>query len=179
MIKQTEEYNKFINFVKKYNEEVIEMNKKHDIVSGILNVRKKEEILLEPSLFLKKMDNINKLEETKPKKKNNFIYTFGNYILKLYKEKNKNNINEDKNSNLNNTENKKKQNNNKEKNKKEENKNNINEIINDEEKLSNNNEVKSENNEAIKYMIPKQEKNCNEINKNPKKKNLIKMLILI
>ena len=40
MIKQTEEYNKFINFVKKYNEEVIEMNKKHDIVSGILNVRK-------------------------------------------------------------------------------------------------------------------------------------------
>ena len=162
MIKQTEEYNKFINFVKKYNEEVIEMNKKHDIVSGILNVRKKEEILLEPSLFLKKMDNINKLEETKPKKKNNFIYTFGNYILKLYKEKNKNNINEDKNSNLNNTENKKKQNNNKEKNKKEENKNNINEIINDEEKLSNNNEVKSENNEAIKYMIPKQEKNCNE-----------------
>ena len=167
MIKQTEEYNKFINFVKKYNEEVIEMNKKHDIVSGILNIRKKEEILLKPSLFLKKMDNINKLEETKPKKKNNFIYTFGNYILKLYKEKNKNN--EDKNSNLNNTENKKKQNNNKEKNKKEENKNNINEIINDEEKLSNNNEVKSENNEGIKYMIPKQEKNCNENNKNPKK----------
>ena len=85
----------------------------------------------------------------------------------MYKEKNKNN--EDKNSNLNNTKNKKKQNNNKEKNKKEENKNNINEIINDEEKLSNNNEVKSENNEGIKYMIPKQEKNCNENNKNPKK----------
>ena len=100
MIKQTEEYNKFINFVKKYNEEVIEMNKKHDIVSGILNIKRKEDILLKPSLFLKKMDNINKLRESRQKKKNNFIYTFGNYILKLYKERNKNNVNEDKNSNL-------------------------------------------------------------------------------
>ena len=161
MIKQTEEYNKFINFVKKYNEEVIEMNKKHDIVSGILNIRKKEEILLKPSLFLKKMDNINKLAEPKQKKKNNFIHTFGNYILKLYKERNKNDINEDKNSNLNNI---------KEKNKKEELKNNTNEIITNEEKLSNkNNEIKNENNEEIKYMIPKQENNCNENNKMPKR----------
>ena len=174
MIKQTEEYNKFINFVKKYNEEVIEMNKKHDIVSGILNIKRKEDILLKPSLFLKKMDNINKLRESRQKKKNNFIYTFGNYILKLYKERNKNNVNEDKNSNLKSNKNKDNKNNDsdkeKNKNKKEEHKNNINELINDEEKLSNNNnEIKSENNEVIKYVIPKQEKNCPENNKMLKK----------
>ena len=86
LMKQDEGYEKFINFVKKYNEEVIEMNKKHNIVSSILNMRKKEEILLKPSLILKKMDNI---EEFKYKKKNNFVHTFGNYILNLYNEKNK------------------------------------------------------------------------------------------
>ena len=86
LMKQDEGYEKFINFVKKYNEEVIEMNKKHNIVSSILNMRKKEEILLKPSLILKKMDNI---EEFKYNKKNNFVHTFGNYILNLYNEKNK------------------------------------------------------------------------------------------
>ena len=86
LMKQDEGYEKFINFVKKYNEEVIEMNKKHNIVSSILNMRKKEEILLKPSLILKKMDNI---EEFEYKKKNNFVHTFGNYILNLYNEKNK------------------------------------------------------------------------------------------
>ena len=103
--KQNEEYNKFINFVKKYNEEVIEMNKKHDIVSSILNMRKKEEILMKPSLFLKKDDNINKVTEGKPKKENNFVHTFGNYILKLYHESNKRlnkiiDINEENNESL-------------------------------------------------------------------------------
>ena len=86
LMKQDEGYEKFINFVKKYNEEVIEMNKKHNIVSSILNMRKKEEILLKPSLFLEKMD---KIEEVQDKKKNNFVQTFGNYILNLYNEKNK------------------------------------------------------------------------------------------
>ena len=93
LTKQNEEYNKYINFIKKYNEEVIEMNKKHDIVSGILNMKKKESILIKPSLLLKKMDNINKVGEIKIKKKNNFIYTFGNYILNLYNEKNKKKVN--------------------------------------------------------------------------------------
>jgi hypothetical protein len=86
LMKQDEGYEKFINFIKKYNEEVIEMNKKHNIVSSILNMRKKEEILLKPSLFLEKMD---KIEEVQDKKKNNFVQTFGNYILNLYNEKNK------------------------------------------------------------------------------------------
>ena len=57
--KQNAEYNKFINFVTKYNEEVIEMNKKHDIVSSILNLRKKSDMLLKPSLCLKKFCLMN------------------------------------------------------------------------------------------------------------------------
>ena len=46
LMKQDEGYEKFINFVKKYNEEVIEMNKKHNIVSSILNMRKKSKLIL-------------------------------------------------------------------------------------------------------------------------------------
>ena len=88
--KQNEEYNKFISFVTKYNEEVLEMNKKHDIVSGILSIGKKGELLLKPSLCLKKIlpgefKNLN--EQTikgKKIKHNNFIYVFGNTILNLY-----------------------------------------------------------------------------------------------
>ena len=95
IIKQNEEYDKFINFVKKYNEEIIEMNKKHDIVTSILNIRKKEDILLKPSLFLKKIENINKVGETKDKNKNNFVTAFGNYILNLY-EQNKKEMSNDK-----------------------------------------------------------------------------------
>ena len=95
IIKQNEEYDKFINFVKKYNEEVIEMNKKHDILISILNIRKKEDILLKPSLFLKKIENINKVGETNDKNKNSFVTAFGNYILNLY-EQNKKEMSNDK-----------------------------------------------------------------------------------
>ena len=87
--KQNAEYNKFINFVSKYNEEIIEMNKKHDIVTGIFNLGKKGEILIRPSLCLKKtlpqeLHKMNQNMEKKGKKQNNFIYSFGNYILGLY-----------------------------------------------------------------------------------------------
>ena len=103
LIKQNEEYDKFINFVKKYNEEVIEMNKKHDIVTTILNLRKKEDILLKPSLVLTKIENINKVGEMPEKNKNTFVNTFGNYVLNLY-EKNKKDANNEntltKNNNI-------------------------------------------------------------------------------
>lgn len=87
--KQNAEYNKFINFVSKYNEEIIEMNKKHDIVSGIFSLGKKREMLMRPSLCLKKtwpqdLQNANQNVEKKGKKQNNFIYVFGNYVLGLY-----------------------------------------------------------------------------------------------
>ena len=89
--KQNAEYNKFINFVTKYNEEVLEMNKKHDIVSGILSIGKKVDLLNKPSLCLdkilpdelKNMDDLD-IKERKLRKKNNFINVFGNTILRLY-----------------------------------------------------------------------------------------------
>ena len=143
-MKQNEEYEKFINFVKKYNEEVIQMNKKHDIVAGILNIRKKEDILMKPSLFLKKIENIDKVKEIKPKKKNNFVEAFGKYVLSLYEKTKKNN--NDKNININT---------------KEENKNNnITENI-ENEKQSKNNEIHEENKKDNNTI------NNNEINSNP------------
>ena len=169
LIKQNEEYNKYINFVKKYSEEIIQMNKKHDIVSGILQIRKKGEILLKPSLFLKKMDKMDIIEEMKSNNnKSNFVSTFGNYILNLYNAKNKKNVNEKKDSNFNiNSDN----NNSNSENKKEDNKNVINEIINENEEViddtidNNNNEEKKKennNNEIYKYILPKEKKVISE-----------------
>ena len=169
LIKQNEEYNKYINFVKKYSEEIIQMNKKHDIVSGILQIRKKGEILLKPSLFLKKMDKMDIIEEMKSNNnKSNFVSTFGNYILNLYNAKNKKNVNEKKDSNFNNNSD---NNNSNSENKKEDNKNVINEIINENEEViddtidNNNNEEKKKennNNEIYKYILPKEKKVISE-----------------
>ena len=75
--RQNSDYNKFINFVTKYNEEVIEMNQRHILVSGLLNLVQKGEILNKPSLCLKKilpeeLKNMDyqKLKEKKNKRKN-------------------------------------------------------------------------------------------------------------
>ena len=53
IMKKNSDYNRFINFVTKYNEEVIEMNKKHILVSSLLNIGKKEDIVVKPSLCLR------------------------------------------------------------------------------------------------------------------------------
>ena len=168
LMKQDEGYEKYINFVKKYHEEVIEMNKKHNIVTSILNIRKKEEVLLKPSLFLKKMD---KVEEIKDKKKNNFVHTFGNYILNLYNEKYKKDEN---NSNIVNNNSCKV----------DENINNINELINKNENssitITKHEESKKENsslnnnNKLLKYSIPNQKKIHLENYKISKKESLDK-----
>ena len=88
--KQNLEYNKFINFVTKYNEEILELNKKHILVSSLFNIGKKGELLLKPSLCLKKilpeelqsMDY--QIEKEKKAKKRNSIHAIGNVILNLY-----------------------------------------------------------------------------------------------
>ena len=88
--KQNAEYEKFISFVAKYNEEVLMMNKKHDIVSSIFNLGKNGELLLKPSLCLKKflpheLQNIDeRVEKEKRSRQKNFINVFGNYVLDLY-----------------------------------------------------------------------------------------------
>jgi hypothetical protein len=80
----------YINFVTKYNEEVIEMNKRHDIVSSIFNLSRKGEILMKPSLGLKRIlpDDLKNMDEEKDwgktERQKNFINVFGNQILNLY-----------------------------------------------------------------------------------------------
>jgi hypothetical protein len=90
--KQNAEYKTFINFVTKYNEEVIEMNKRHDIVSSIFNLGRKGEILMKPSKCLKRIlpDELKNKEGEKEwgklERKKNFINVFGNQILNLYNQ---------------------------------------------------------------------------------------------
>ena len=88
--KQNAEYKTFINFVTKYNEEVIEMNKRHDIVSSIFNLGRKGEILMKPSMCLKRVlpGELKNVEEEKEwgktDRQKNFINVFGQQILNLY-----------------------------------------------------------------------------------------------
>ena len=66
------------------------MNKRHDIVSSIFSLGKKGQILLKPSLCLKKElpDNAKNMNEVIQKEKiikqKNFINVFGNLIVSLY-----------------------------------------------------------------------------------------------
>ena len=88
--KQNAEYKTFINFVTKYNEEVLEMNKKHILVSSLFGIGAKAQILLKPSLILKKIlpDELKKMnyqeEKEKKERKKNSINAIGNVILNLY-----------------------------------------------------------------------------------------------
>ena len=89
IMKKNSDYNRFINFVTKYNEEVIEMNKKHILVSSLLNIGKKEDIVVKPSLCLRKvlpdeMKNMDfQKEKEKKERKKNSIKLIGNIILNL------------------------------------------------------------------------------------------------
>ena len=90
LIRQNSEFNKFVYFVTKYNEEIIEINKRHILVSGLLNLVKKGEILNKPSLCLKKISpeelkNMDyQKEKEKKNRKKNLINLIGNAILNLY-----------------------------------------------------------------------------------------------
>ena len=83
-------YSEFINFVTKYNEEVLEMNKRHILVSSLFGIGSKAQILLKPSLILKKIlpDELKKMnyqeEKEKKEKKKNSINVIGNVLLNLY-----------------------------------------------------------------------------------------------
>ena len=103
------EYNRFVSFFNKYNEEVLEMNKRHVLVSGLLNIVKKGEILSKPSLCLKRIlpDELKSLDYKKEKekktRKKNLINLIGNAILNLYyktleKQKNESENNQNNNA---------------------------------------------------------------------------------
>ena len=88
--KQNAEYDKFINFVTKYNEEVLEINRRHILVSSLINISKKEEILLKPSLCLTKilpneLKNMDyQKEKEKKERRRNSINQIGNIFLNIY-----------------------------------------------------------------------------------------------
>ena len=83
------EVNKFLNFVKKYNEEILELNNKHILVSSIFNLSKKD-MLLKPSLCLKKIlpDELKNMDYQKEKevseRKRRSIFSIGKIFLNLY-----------------------------------------------------------------------------------------------
>ena len=134
--RQNSEFNKFVNFVTKYNEEVIEMNQKHILVSGLLNIVKKGEILKKPSLCLKKIlpeefQNMDyEKEKEKKNRKKNLINLIGNAILNLYYKTIENQQKETEENNVNNVNNE----------------NNVNNVNNENNDNNKNNEKKEEQN---------------------------------
>ena len=90
LIRQNSEFNKFVNFVAKYNEEIIEMNQRHILVSGLLNIVKKGAILKKPSICLKRilpeeLKNMDyEKEKEKKNRKKNLISLLGNAVLNMY-----------------------------------------------------------------------------------------------
>ena len=73
-----------------YNDEILEMNKRHILVSSIFNIMKKGDVLLKPSLILKKIHpdelkhmDFQKEKEIKERKKKS-IHIIGNIFLNLY-----------------------------------------------------------------------------------------------
>ena len=90
IVRKNSEFNRFVNFVTKYNDEIIEMNQKHILVSGLLNIVKKGAILHKPSICLKKIlpEELRNMDYEKEKekrnRKKNLINLIGNAILNLY-----------------------------------------------------------------------------------------------
>ena len=89
-IKRNSEVNRLINFMTQYNDEILELNKRHILVSSIFNVMKKGDILLKPSLILKKIlpDELKNMDFQKEKeikeRKRKSINILGNIFLNLY-----------------------------------------------------------------------------------------------
>ena len=88
--KKNEEFNKFINFVTQYNDEIIKLNQKHILISSLLGIRKKGEILVKPSLCLQKMlpskfqsKEYKKEKESKERRRRS-ILQIGNMFLNIY-----------------------------------------------------------------------------------------------
>ena len=112
-------HQKFLDFITKYNEEIINLNKKHVVVRDILSISKIKEILQKPSLILKKIPSKELNEETfneidkQNKNPNSLGKWVMNIIIKNQEEnadsqiKNNNSYKNIKNSNKSNTKNEK------------------------------------------------------------------------
>jgi len=84
--KISEENQKFLDFITKYNEEIISLNKKHVLVRDILSMKTNKEFLQKPSLILKKMNQgeLTELNYNEDNKKKNKMNPLGSWVLNLY-----------------------------------------------------------------------------------------------
>ena len=82
------ENQKFLDFITKYNEEIISLNKKHVLVRDILSMKTNKEFLQKPSLILKKMNQSDLTESTynenNKNKNKNKMNPLGSWIMNLY-----------------------------------------------------------------------------------------------
>ena len=89
--KLTDDNQKFLDFVIKYNEDVINLNKKHALVRDILSMKKKKEFLQKPSLILQKLSsnelNLSTYNASNYKTKKSVANPLGRWVLNLYFKK--------------------------------------------------------------------------------------------
>ena len=78
-------HKKFLDFITKYNEEIINLNKKHVVVRDILTITKIKEIVQKPSLVLKKIPSKELNEETfnENDKQNKNPNSLGKWVMNI------------------------------------------------------------------------------------------------
>ena len=100
--KLTDDNQKFLDFVIQYNEDVINLNKKHALVRDILSMKKNKEFLQKPSLILKKLSskelNLSTYNASNYKTKKSVANPLGRWVLNLYFKKQEENKNLFKNN---------------------------------------------------------------------------------
>ena len=101
--KLTDDNQKFLDFVIKYNEDMINLNKKHVLIRGILSMKKNKKFLQKPSLVLKKLSskelNLSTYNASNYKTKKSVANPLGKWALDLYYKKQEENKKLLKNSN--------------------------------------------------------------------------------
>ena len=79
---------KFLDFITQYNEEILNLDRKHTLVRNILGLKNYREFLQKPSLILKKIKpneaTKSAFNEMKNKSGNKAINPLGNWILSIY-----------------------------------------------------------------------------------------------
>ena len=91
--KLSDDNSKFSDFITKYNEEIINLNKKHILVRDILSFRTNKDFLKKPSLVLKKIteQQLNELSYNDNNFKNTVSNPLGKWILNIVNKNMENN----------------------------------------------------------------------------------------
>ena len=100
--KLSEGNTKFSDFITKYNEELLNLNKKHVLVRDILSITTNKEFAKKPSLVLQKFstDELTKENYYKNESKNLVLNPLGKWILDIYHKSHLDDARENNNRNL-------------------------------------------------------------------------------